>query len=147
MIREAEESDFHDIAVMSSEFWTKTMFDDEFCYDSVFNMISLCCDSGLLFVAEIEGEVVGFVAGVSGALLGNGAVKTGTEVAWWIQPEHRGGSIAIKLLKAIESRAKDLGIKYWSMAFMCSSMPDTVESIYKKMGYQKSEVIYTKRVI
>lgn len=147
MIREACESDFHDIAVLASDFWQHTMFDDEFCYDSVYRMVSLCQDNGLLFVAVVDGRIVGFAAGVVGALLGNSSVKVGNELAWWLNPECRGGSLGVKLLKSIESKASDLGIKYWNMAFMCSSMPDAVELIYQKLGYAKSEVIYTKRLI
>ena len=144
MIRNATEYDFHQIVVMSAEFWQHTMFDDTFCYDTVFSMVSTCCEQGLLCVAEINGEVVGFAAGIQGALLGNAAVKTGNEVAWWVSPEHRGGSTGIKLLKFIENLARAKGIKYWSMAFMCSSMPETVEQIYQKLGYEKSEVVYTR---
>lgn len=146
MIREATESDFDAITKLASEFWQHTMFDDEFCCESVYNMVSTCHENELLFVAEVDQEIVGFAAGIVGALLGNGAVKVGTELAWWLNPEHRGGSIGIKLLKAIESKAQLLGVKYWNMAFMCSSMPDEVERIYQKLGYTKAEVVYTRRL-
>ena len=146
MIRKATVSDFNQIVKLSREFWGCTMFDDDFCEESVYNMVKMANEHDLLYVAEVQGSVVGFAAGVVGALLGNGAVKVGTELAWWLNPDQRGGALGIKLLKAIENQAKEIGIKYWNMAFMCSSMPDEIERIYQKLGYTKSEVVYTRRL-
>ncbi len=146
MIRVATKDDFHDIVCMSAEFWQNTIYDDDFCYDSVYRMVSGCYDYNLLIVAEKEGELVGFVAGVEGKLLANHSVKIGAELAWWLNPSARGGSLGVKMLKAAEKQAKDNGIKYWSMMYMESSMPEQIRKIYEKMGYQLAETTYVKRL-
>jgi len=144
MIREGTESDLDFIVDMAKEFWKHTIYDEKYCPDTVWHMAAQCLSHGLLSVLEIDGEVVGFACGVKGALLGNSDVLSGTEIAWWVNPDHRSGRNGISLLRHIEGQAKKCGIKYWNMAHMESSMPETVQSIYEKMGYKRTEVIYTR---
>lgn len=145
MIRAGTADDFSEIVRMAREFWKDTIYKDEpFCEDSVEGMIGVCMDNGLFAVLEVSEKVVGFACGIKGGLLANVHVTTGTEMSWWVDPEHRKGRNGIALLKGLENMAKAEGIKYWNMVFMESSMPDTVEQIYQKMGYNRSEVSYTK---
>lgn len=144
LIRSGTEADFESIIDMASNFWERTIYNEDFCEDTVQGMLSVCLDQELLSVVENDGVLVGFACAFKGGLLGNSAIATGTELAWWVEPDHRGGKNGISLLKHLEDLAAKAGIKYWNMAFMCSCMPDIVEDIYKKMGYVKSEVIYTK---
>lgn len=144
MIRAGTVEDFPEIVRMAREFWKHTIFDEPFCADSVEGMAAHCMDQGLFAVLEIKGKAAGFACGIKGGLLANVYVTTGTEVAYWVDPEHRRGRNGIALLKGLEDMAKEHGVKYWSMIFMQSSMPETVEQIYLKMGYNKSETSYTK---
>ena len=144
IVRTGEEKDMDSIVEMAREFWKHTGYDEEYCPDTVYAMASLCLNQGLLSVLEIEGTVNGFACGIKGSLLANSNVSTGTELAWWVNPEHRKGRNGINLLKHLEYQAKKAGIKYWNMLFMESSMPLIIEGIYQKMGYNKAEVYYTK---
>jgi GNAT superfamily N-acetyltransferase len=67
-------------------------------------------------------------------------------LAWWVAPEHRGGTAGIKLLKRLESAAKEKGCVYWSMAFMETSMPSVVKKMYEKLNYELKETSYGKRL-
>lgn len=144
MIRKGTFDDLPAIVEMAREFWNYTIYDDEYCPSTVHEIARQCVEQGLLSVVEIGGDVVGFACGVTGPLLGNASVKCGTEIAWWVNPEHRSGRNGVALLKHIEGLARDAGVKYWNMAYMQSSMPETVEAIYEKMGYTRTEVIYTR---
>lgn len=144
MIRNGEHTDVPAIVDMAREFWSHTVYEDPYDPESVARMATLCIDQGLMSIAQIGGCIVGFACGIMGGLLGNGSVRTGTEVAWWLNPEHRNGKVGILLLKHLEDRARDAGIKYWNMAYMMSSMPEQVESIYQRLGYTKTEVIYSR---
>jgi len=144
MIRAATEQDIPQILGMSSNFWKRTIYDEPFCPDTVTEMAVHCINTEMMAVLEIEGKVVGFVCGVIGPLLGNRDVKSGTELAWWVEPDFRGGSGSIKLLKYMEQLAKDSGVKYWNMVFMESSMPEIIKHIYEKLGYKVNEVVYSK---
>lgn len=144
MVRKGAVSDIDSIISMASEFWGHTIYDEGYCPETIEAMASLCIEQELMSVLEVDGEVVGFACGVKGTLLGNCNVTSGTEIAWWVNPDNRSGRSGIALLKHIEGLAKDAGIKHWNMAFMVSSMPEQIEAIYIKMGYTKTEIIYSK---
>lgn len=146
MVRSGEYKDIPDIVRMSDEFWQHTIFDDPCCPDTVSDMARHCIDQGLMSVLEVDDCVVGFICGVQGVLLGNSKIPVGTELAWWVDEAHRGGKNGITLLRHIEGLAKEAGIKYWSMCYMESSMPKEIEGIYQKMGYKKSEALYTRKL-
>lgn len=144
MIRRGLRCDVPEVVELARHFWRETIYDEPFCVDSVRRMVELAHDQGLLAVLEEEAGVVGFVAGCKGALLGNAAVLTGTELAWWIEPEYRQGRKGIELMQYIERLAHDQGIRYWTMISMESSSPETANRIYQRLGYAKTETSFTK---
>lgn len=146
MIRDASEHDIEQIADMAMEFWKESPFDVPADMESVTAFAEHCLSENLLCVLEIDGKLEGFAAGIKGAMPGNLNVVCGNEVAWWVNPPHRAGRNGIGLLKHIENMARDAGIRFWTMAFMQSSMPEQIEAIYQKLGYSKSEVSYTKEL-
>lgn len=146
MVRIGEHDDIDDILSMSCEFWKHTIYDDPIDPETIEEMAKGCINNGLMAVLEIDGGVYGFACGLKGALLGNCHIPVGIEVAWWVDPEHRSGRNGISLLLKLEQLAKDKNIKYWNMAYMESSMPREVAQIYEKMGYKKTEVIYSKEL-
>jgi len=83
---------------------------------------------------------VGFIAGaVTPFLLGTHTMAT--EIAWWVEPDHRGNGKGMELLDAFEYWAKNItGAKIISM----SSIDKTVEKYYRKHGYKLYERAYMK---
>lgn len=146
MIRLGTKKDIPAIIDMARDFWVNTDFDDVFDPDQVAGMAEACIGQGLMVVLEVDGSVCGFCCGVMGPMLACGSSYMGSEMAWWVNPEHRRGGGGVGLLEAIEKQAKKMGCKYWNMVFMESSMPETVKGIYKEMGYKKTETSHTKRL-
>lgn len=146
MVRNGTFQDIQTIIVMAREFWAHTGYEDVYDSASVGKMARTCINYGLMSVLEIEGRVCGFACGLPSQLLANHSVMTGTEVAWWVNPENRSGRNGISLLRHLEKQAKEKGIKYWNMIFMESSMPEQVEKIYQSLGYTKAEVTYTRKL-
>lgn len=144
MIRDCEEKDIPSIIEMSREFWVHTIYDEPMQDDAVEAMTRKCIDDNLCLVFDVNGNAEGFICGVKGVLLANFDVMTGTELAWWVNEEHRDSGGGIQLLRSIEKRAKEEGIKYWSMAYMQSSMPESIKKVYDAMGYEINESLYTK---
>lgn len=145
MLRDGCDKDLEAIVAMSRDFWQYTQFkDEEFQPEMVEGMALRCMEEGLCLVYEVDHAVVGFICGIKGCLLANGDVSVGSEVAWWVNPDYRDTGAGLKLLKGIERKAKSLGIKYWSMIYMQSSMPENIKRIYDKMGYELSESLHTK---
>lgn len=147
MIRDGVEADIPEIVRMAEEFWKHTQFDDPFEAEMVGIMAEQCMLQELMVVLEISGHVKGFCCGVKGPLLANSQVYSGTEVAWWVDPDARDSGGGIELLRAIQDKAKEGGCKYWTMVFMQTSMPESIEKIYLKMGYNLAETSYTKRLM
>lgn len=145
MIRAAENKDIPDIVRMSKEFWQNTQFKDEpFKTEMVEGMARKCIDDGISFVFESGGIARGFLNCVKGVLLANDDIQVASEIAWWVDEEFRSSGAGIRLLSAVEKEAKAQGIKYLSMIYMKSSMPDMVESLYQRSGYNESEVMHVK---
>ncbi len=146
MIRNATTDDFSEIEKMASQFWPDAGFDVPYKEGSAMFYIKLAYNQSLLIVAEKDNELVGFAAGAKSPLMGNSDFTAGSELAWWVHPDHRGGKLGIQLLQGLEQAAKEAGCHYWSMIFMQSSMPDTIKGIYEKMGYKLQETTYLKRI-
>jgi len=144
MIRTATPDDFDQILDMASRFWLETQFTEPFERDHTVNMVQMAYDHGLLAVVEIEGQCVGFCAGIKSFILGSTKALCATELAWWLNHEHRSGKNGVALLLFMEGLVKEQGIKYWTMVSMQSSMPEVVGRMYEKLGYVHSETCYTK---
>lgn len=144
MTRDGTEADIPTIVEMARQFWKHTMYDEAFDAEHVTGMTRYALDQGLLAVLDVDGRVEGFTAGVYGPILGNAKVLQGTELAWWINPEHRKGHHSVDLMRHIERQAKAIGVKYWNMISMQSSAPHVAERIYLRNGYTHSETSFTR---
>lgn len=145
MIRSATPDDFDQILNLSADFWLHTQFDESFERDHTRLYVQMAFDHQLLAVVEISGEVVGFCAAIKSPLLGSSSAVMATELAWYLDPGHRGGKNGVALLLHMEQLAKSQGVKYWNMLYMESSMPESVKRLYERLGYKKQEAIFTKR--
>ena len=144
MIRAYESKDLLSVIKMAQKFYSTTGYESviPFDDDSASVMINAAADQGMCFVAEKDGELVGFVLGLAFPSMVNREYLIGAEMAWWVDPEHRG--IGTALLSAIESAARSQGVKIWSMVALESSSPDVAEAIYLRRGYEKTERTYSR---
>lgn len=144
MIREANEQDFDEIVDLSSEFWTHSPYHkEEFIRSDVLEKVKQCFDESLLAVIDVGG-VVGFCAGLTLPLLANNVIKAGIEIAWYIDPNHRGNGNGKALKIFMENLARKQKVKYWCMVSMETSMPAVIEKMYVNSGYIKTETTYMK---
>jgi len=116
----------------------------ELDYDTVERIVMQSIDQELCPVAVIDGEVIGFLLGLQFPALLNTNIMVGTEIAWWVEPEHRNKPIGVKLLKYIEYQAQNKNLKLWSMMCLEKLNADGLESIYERMGYKKAERTYMR---
>lgn len=146
IVREALEGDFSSILEMAALFWATLKYDEDFDSEHVALMVNMCFEHNLLAVLDDGEQLQGFVAGLYHPLLGSPLALSGSEVAWWVNPEHRKSKSGLELLVFIEGLAKKQDIKYWSMVAVEHSKPEIAERIYKSMGYTKNETMYIKRL-
>ena len=143
VIRQATLNDFDAILDMCEEFWSHTQFTEPFEREHCAVMVQMSYDHGLLAVYDSQGPQ-GFIAAVKSPLLGSAYAITATELAWWVNPPFRGTMAGIKLVNELERLSKLQDVKYLNMAFMETSMPQAVRTLYEKLGYTLQETVFTK---
>lgn len=143
MIREATPDDFPVILDMCEEFWGHTQFSEPFERAHVIKMIEMSYDHELLIVVD-DGGIQGFMAAIKSMLLGSSHAWTATELAFWVNPEKRGKMYGVGLVSTLERLCKQQEVKYLNLAYMQTSMPDTVRKLYEHLGYELQETVYTK---
>lgn len=96
-------------------------------------------DKGRILLGEEDGEIVGLL----GFIVANhhfSGQRYATELMWYVQPNHRKGGIALKLLWECEKQAREMGAE--DMVFTAPN--EDVSSLYRRFGYDKMEVTYRK---
>lgn len=88
---------------------------------------------------------VGIMAAQTSEMLFNRELMA-QEVVYWIEPEHRGGRLALELLEAFEFWAKKVGCKYLNLSALETEHIDKVSKLYNRRGYDLSERAFLKRI-
>lgn len=146
MIRHATIEDIPACILMAKEFWRESKYEETIPFiesDSAESFLR-SYEQGMLIVAVIENNYIGFAAGMAGPSLVNKSHKMGIEVAWWVRPEHRGKPSSIKMLKALEVAAKDAGCTIWTMACIAGLNDESVSNMYESLGYKLTEKAFSK---
>ena len=94
----------------------------------------------LVLVAEVEGELVGLIAGVASAILFAKELAM-QEMIWYVKPTRR--RYGLKLLYEFEKRSTELGLQC-VLATGFSGSP--VTALYLKKGYRHVQNIFMKRL-
>lgn len=105
--------------------------------------VDLSLDYGVVIVAELETRIVGMIGllALPHPLTGEGYAD---EVAWWVDPEHRGALRAGPLLLGLaEEWAQGEGL---SMVKMVAPLPSRVGRFLERRGYWPIETAYVKRL-
>lgn len=146
-IRLAEEADVETVLGMGRKFYTSTEmgklipFDDDAGVSAIFGML----DSGFILLAEVDGVAVGMMGCQFYDFPYNRDYVCCTEMMFWLEEEHRGGTIAARFLKEAELLARHEGASYITMLALETS-PEMIDSFYKRMGYQRTERTYIKGI-
>ncbi len=98
---------------------------------------------GLIFVAEDRGRLVGMLAGyaVDEPI---GRTKMLEELAWWVDPEYRKGSVGYKMLRCWEEWARQAGLEAVKMIAPAES--PGVGGFLERRGYRQIETTYILRL-
>lgn len=96
---------------------------------------------GCVFVADVDGQVVGMLAGhlpVHPML----DIAMASELAWWVDPPYRVGKIGLQLLAAFEQWAKDHGATHLLMV----APDEKVATFYERRKFARVEMAYARRL-
>jgi GNAT superfamily N-acetyltransferase len=98
------------------------------------------------FVAEIDGQIVGFILGIIGPMWFVQRVRIAVELAWWVDPAHRNTTAGVRLLKAFENHATNMGVQYIAMSDLVVQGDTPVAKLLGRMGYSVTERMHTKEI-
>jgi N-acetylglutamate synthase-like GNAT family acetyltransferase len=99
----------------------------------------LLAGSGIIFLAEKDGLIIGMLIAAIIPNIWNPKARQCSEVAYWVNPEYRGGTAAYRLITTYvsecEAMVKQGKIQFYTMTKMVNS-PDLK---YNKFGFNKLE--------
>lgn len=146
-IRTATTADIKLCAEAGLRFYQASPYTDvPYCEESMQGLMAEMVDDGMLIILLEHDVVVGGIGGMLAPLFINRKFKVAHEFFWWVDPQVR-GRIGLELLKRFEHRAKELNCVYVMMLALKSTDPENkMGTLYERMGYEKSETGYVKRL-
>jgi len=145
-VRNAAESDLPRVAELGRRFLLEGPYRDELADnpEKALEMAKqiLSNTNGRILVAENEGRVIGAFSFFAYPHLFSGEF-TAVELIWYVEPEHRAGGIALRLLAEAEKQAKELGC----VRMQLTAPSEEVGKLYRYCGgYKKIEVCYQRKL-
>jgi len=147
MIRQATIKDLRRIVEMSEKFYPMTPYINlaPFNPEAAGSLAMLLIESGIMMVAEVDGEVVGMVGLVVTPFPFEPGLIGAYEIIWWVEPGKQAKGIGRALLESIDAQAKARGCSYVHMVCMANS-PEQAAGLYFMNGYEHTEMSFTKRL-
>lgn len=155
-VRVATVEDLPAIVRMAARFRRETAYaghvDED--VDQLEKLTRFLVEHGVVFVAdthtysdqvkERERNLVGMLGAMVVANVVDN-VLTGTEVAWWVDPEYRGrGTAGVRLLAAVEAWAVTQGARRFQMIAPAANA--RVGELYRRRGYTEIETIWQREL-
>lgn len=148
-IRRATEHDADALFGMARKFVAFAPYRDSLTVtdDELRAIITYFTANATVFVADEAGSAIGMLVGILAPVWYAPSCKVATELAWWVEPEHRGGTAAIRLMQAFEKWAQDEHAVMCSMSNLEINDGGRVISMLGRMGYKLTEQSHTKRIV
>jgi GNAT superfamily N-acetyltransferase len=145
IIRQATHEDIPRIVEMGRAFYAASGYEAiaPASIPSIAGLAIVTMEQGVMLVAESDDRVVGMASLFLEPFTFNPEVTVASELAWWIDPDHRGGTLAVRMLHAIGEACQSKGVKVIRMAALESSPPQ-VAGLYGRAGYVRSDSHYMR---
>jgi GNAT superfamily N-acetyltransferase len=139
IIRESNQNEFEELSIIGRRYASETLL-GSISDDQINNIILSCSKNGIVYVAEIDGRIVGVIAGiiVDGFLMG----RFVEEVLWYVEPEHRG--VGVLLYAKFEEACREKGCYGIAMSAYNNKYLSVVDRFYRRNGYKEIDRKYFK---
>lgn len=147
-IRLATEEDIEIALEMGKKFYATTEisrmipFDEDSAAAQFYQMLDL---GFMLMVDHEDAGTVGILGCHFYDFPYNREYRGCMEALFWLEPEHRGTTLASRLLKEAEAIAAVEGVTYMAMIALETS-PEKIDTFYQLHGFNRSERTYIKGV-
>lgn len=92
--------------------------------------------SGVVFVAEQDGLVIGGIAGMASAHWASDDVVA-QEVSFFMAPEARGNIVAVRLICALQAWGEIRGAKWLTAGTSTGLDPERTAGLYERLGFSR----------
>lgn len=148
MIRQANKFDTPEIVRMLKAYRDKapTQFlRDSSNQEHIEKLISnILAGAGFILIAEKEEQIVGMVIAAQHPNIWNPDITQISEIAFWVDEEHRGGKTAHKLLHAYIQQCEEWKQEKRIHFFSLSKMTNSPDLSYDRFGFEKLEETWIK---
>ena len=98
---------------------------------------------GGIFLAEKDGKAIGMMLGmVTEHFFGHDLMAC--DLAVYVHPDHRGGTLAVRLIKKFEAWAFSMGAKVIHVGVSTEVNADRTGELYKRLGYRMTGTLAVK---
>ena len=143
IIRRVKENDFEECMILIADFAEESLHE----YGAYLDLKKLQESFDKMwptsFVAEVDGKIVGVLAGFINTDLMN-YEPVYEEILWYMDKKYR--KYGIKLFKYVQQECLVKGIKRITMCAMHNSKTEKLFQLYKKLGFQEMETRFVKQL-
>lgn len=148
MIRQANKFDIDSIVRMLKAYRDKapTQFlRDSSNQEHIEKLINnIIAGAGFILLAIKEDDPVGMIIAAQHPNIWNPEISQVSEIAFWIDEEHRGGKLAHRLLHAYLQQCEEWKQEKRIHFFSLSKMVNSPDLSYEKFGFEKLEETWIK---
>ncbi len=131
---------------LAEQFFNEGKLPGEFSAEVFLRSWSVLLNSGMCHIlAARDGAAVAGAIGFTLCADLNTSLINAQELFWFVSPEQRRGTVAFRLLREYEDRAKAMGANSVTMAHI-QGHNESLGSLYQRRGYAKSEILYRKAI-
>lgn len=143
MIRAANKWDIPSIVEMLRHYRSQTPLaclaqaDNEPYIQSL--LAQLLLGRGLVLVAEKNDEVIGMLLAIQMPSIWDPEIKSMTELAYWVEPEHRGTTAGYRLIEKYKKHCDQLKAQGKIDYYTISKMSNSPDLDYGRFSFEKIE--------
>jgi GNAT superfamily N-acetyltransferase len=144
-VRFAQAEDTDRIVAMAARFISSSSYQHQVAFNEAHlrGLIPWLMEQQLLLVLETSRGVVGMLAMATVPSLLSGELVA-SEVCWFVEPDVRGTSGAVRLWLRAEEWAREKGAKWIQM--IAPAMATDVHDFYRRRGYMPLETVWQTRI-
>jgi GNAT superfamily N-acetyltransferase len=148
-IRKADENDIPSIIKLGLEMRNEAPAYEmlDFDEDKIEELLrsDVMAKMGAIFISEKDGEVIGMFAGlVVPHYFGHQLMAN--DLCFFVSKEHRGGTTAVRLIKAFESWCWSVGADTLRFSVSTNVSPERTLKLFLKMGYEHGGYLVNKNI-
>lgn len=150
IVRKATETDLPQYLTLAQAFHTASPMHGAIEFDvpgySQFYLSSLENDNVGIWLAEIDGAIVGICGAIAYPLYFNPSALVVQELWWWLTPASRGSGAGGQMFKQIDQWAKEKNASALFMIALEDNRAKKMENLYLRAGFRPMERTFIKEV-